>query len=248
MDVGSRAQQSFIDSIRLFARHSAVGFVDQVGGWEVLATGLPVSILNAVVPSLGRQAPDGLGVAMKLVGDANLLYSVVLVEGQHIELERPLSDLGFVESRRLPVMAGSGLLPKAWPSELEVSVGSAALADHADVLAASFGLPVAMAQALSPPSLGNDPAVDVVVGSLEGEPVVTAIGVTANGTTGVYNVATTPEVRGRGFGTAATYAIVEAGIEKGASLSVLQSTPMGFSVYESMGYETVGTQVHYTLP
>jgi GNAT superfamily N-acetyltransferase len=78
------------------------------------------------------------------------------------------------------------------------------------------------------------------VGYHSGQPVATAATVSAHGVTGLYNVATTPEYRHRGFGEAITrHAIDTAVREANSNRIVLQSTSEGMRLYQRMGFEPV---------
>jgi len=80
------------------------------------------------------------------------------------------------------------------------------------------------------------------VGYVDGEPVSTAATVIGGGAVGVYNVATMPGRRSAGYGEAVMrHALEEARREHGLSLTILQSTPQGFDLYQRMGYRTVTT-------
>jgi ribosomal protein S18 acetylase RimI-like enzyme len=78
------------------------------------------------------------------------------------------------------------------------------------------------------------------VGYADGRPVATAATVLGAGAVGVYNVATLPEARRRGYGEAVMrHALADARRLHGLQRSVLQSTPAGHRIYERMGYRTV---------
>ncbi len=78
------------------------------------------------------------------------------------------------------------------------------------------------------------------VGYVDGEPVSTAATVMGGGVVGVYNVATLPGRRGRGYGeTVMRHALDQARLEYGVSRTILQSTPQGYDLYQRMGYRTV---------
>jgi len=62
------------------------------------------------------------------------------------------------------------------------------------------------------------------VGRADGAIVSTAVGVTLDGATGVFNVATLPAHRGRGYGTALTARAVRDGFEAGSTFGFLQSS------------------------
>jgi GNAT superfamily N-acetyltransferase len=78
------------------------------------------------------------------------------------------------------------------------------------------------------------------VGYHGGQPVATAATVSADGITGLYNVATIPEYRHRGYGEAITrHAIDTAAREANSTRVVLQSTSDGLRLYQRMGFEPV---------
>jgi len=78
------------------------------------------------------------------------------------------------------------------------------------------------------------------IGYSNGLPVATAASVTGNGVTGIYNVATLPDHRERGYGEAITRFAIEAGLAKHpGSRVILQATGQGLSLYERLGFRAV---------
>ncbi|HYM84777.1 MAG TPA: GNAT family N-acetyltransferase [Candidatus Dormibacteraeota bacterium] len=75
----------------------------------------------------------------------------------------------------------------------------------------------------------------------DGEIVACALSVVSGGVVGIYNVATIPEARGRGAGSAVTAAALADGRRSGATVAVLESSEMGHAVYRRLGFEDVGT-------
>lgn len=88
-------------------------------------------------------------------------------------------------------------------------------------------------------SLGLDFPVQNYLGYLDGKPISTSTVFYADGVAGIYDVATLPEARGRGLGTALTLAPLLDAREEGYRIGVLQSSEMGFSVYQKMGFKHV---------
>jgi ribosomal protein S18 acetylase RimI-like enzyme len=85
-----------------------------------------------------------------------------------------------------------------------------------------------------------------VVGYRDGVPVATAASVPSSNTIGLYNIATAPEFRERGYAEAITRCTVEAALkESGASQLVLQSTAQALTLYERMGFEAATRIVAY---
>ena len=68
------------------------------------------------------------------------------------------------------------------------------------------------------------------------DPVAGAILYLSHGIGGVGWVGTRPAAFGHGYGTAATWAVVEAGFARGLPLVNLQASPMGAPVYRRMGF------------
>src|SRR5262249_54205396 len=86
------------------------------------------------------------------------------------------------------------------------------------------------------------------VGRANGAIVATALGVTLGGATGVFNVATLPEYRGRGYGAALTSRVVCDGFGAGASFAFLQAREIGQGVYRRLGFRDIEEYVLLTRP
>jgi N-acetylglutamate synthase len=72
-----------------------------------------------------------------------------------------------------------------------------------------------------------------------GQPVSAALGLVTGDAVGVFDVATPPEYRRKGYGGWVTAHAVRAGLESGASFAYLQSSEMGLGVYQVLGFEQV---------
>jgi len=86
------------------------------------------------------------------------------------------------------------------------------------------------------------------VGRVEGAMLTTAVGVSADGATGVFNMATPPEHRGRGYGAALTSRVVRDGFEAGSQFAFLQSSEIAHGVYRRRGFPDVEQYVLLTRP
>ena len=84
--------------------------------------------------------------------------------------------------------------------------------------------------------LGLETPMQNYLGTLNGEPVATSCIFLGGGVAGVYSVSTLPVARGRGFGAAMTLRPLLQVREMGYRIGVLQSSEMGFNVYQRLGF------------
>ena len=147
------------------------------------------------------------------------------------------------------VLASIGPVP-APPASLEIRIASTLddLRAHRAVVVGGFGMPPEIAHLILGEGLLTDPEVAIAIGSLDGVPVTTALLGRTGETAGVYNVATLGENRGRGFGEAATWAVISEGARRGCTHSCLQSSDAGYPVYRRMGFVDVGRYVQLEGP
>lgn len=154
---------------------------------------------------------------------------------------------GLEETSGPPAM---GLSPisdiPAPPPQLRIELvnDSHELDAHRRLLCRAFGTPEELVSRLMPDAVVDDEALAVLLGTVEGEPVSTALVSLSEDTAGVYNVATPVEHQRRGYGAALTWAAICEGVHRGATRSILQTSAAGQPVYERMGYAHLGTYAH----
>jgi ribosomal protein S18 acetylase RimI-like enzyme len=176
-------------------------------------------------------------------------FSIMVREGRSVEVEAAALELGFELAMRIPGMAVTPeeLRNPSWPEVevIRVETGDG-LAQALAVGAAGFGIPADLAASVYSLEVAALDGLEYYLARADGLDVATAAGFTTGETVAIFSVATAPEHRGRGYGSAVTLQAVHDGFHSGARFAALQSSPMGESVYKRLGFREVETYVLYT--
>ena len=176
------------------------------------------------------------------------------------DLPQRLTHAGFDYAATLPGMSLD--LSNLRPSESDAleDVAIETVSDErtaqtwCDVFARGFGFPKTIGDeflALTVASAADlNAAYRSYLLSWRGEPLATAATMLTGDVVGVYNVATLPHARRRGFGAMLTSHAADDGRGRGASVAVLQSSDAGLGVYRALGFRESGNfqQFIFTPP
>jgi ribosomal protein S18 acetylase RimI-like enzyme len=203
-------------------------------------TGVPIPTTNgvwAVGSDPDVSAADRL---LDMVAEAGLPHCLQARSDRFTALA---DRRGMVRDDDVPLMVlnNTELLPEP-PHDLAELVRR--LADdetevHAVVAAAGFGAPVELFRDLINPEVLAGSGVRGYVVEVDGTAVATGLGIQVVDHVGIFNVATAPEHRRRGYGALITAQAVRDGLAAGATFAWLQSSAEGYSVYEALGFRTV---------
>ena len=181
--------------------------------------------------------------------EASGAWPWVQTRSGHDRTQRAAAELGLTEREALPGMVirpDELVAPSAGPLSIGLIAASETAAANA-LVARSFGLPEDLIDSFSRTSATLEEAC-WYVGRIDDEVVATGLGITIEDVTGVFNVATASEHRGRGHGAALTARVVEDGFASGSRLAFLQSSRLGHGVYTRIGFRDVEEYVLLTRP
>ncbi len=161
------------------------------------------------------------------------------------ELTGALDGAGLSALPSAPGMAAElASLPPVPSDDLTLQVVTdAALVDAMRVVASAFEMAPSLARGTAEllGTCDRDVAVVTVLGAWQPSGCLVGSGtlVEVDGTAGLYNIATLASARGRGVGRAVTLALMHLARDRGHRHVVLESSEMGLSLYESLGFRTV---------
>jgi len=250
VELGRLGDENLAGSWAAFgAASGAVGSTDRC---TLVATGIPAAFFNGAYLAGPVDDPEQVVAdAIAFMAERGvpwLLWVRAGVDDAVLDAGRRagLRDAGGPPGMVLPSI-GSG--PPA-PDGLEVRVvrDLADVAVFRDVAARGFEMPAEIGEVLVPDSLVDDPAIGMVIGWNGDAPVSCALVSITGSTAGIYNVATPPEFRRRGYGAAVTWTAIEEGARRGCDHSILQASEMGAPVYRAMGFVDIGRYVQLEGP
>jgi N-acetylglutamate synthase len=247
-DDADRAAKALIAAFRLLADSLPGMHQKQVApGVISLMSGLPMATLNGVLTDAVRPDVTELDRAAAGVAGLPLPWSIQFRGVPEPAAERMAARYGLTARTTSPLMvyhpASDQQAPPARASAT-AAVRTAGLEDRTDyaaALAAGFQAPPEIMAPFSSPEAFAMPGAVPYLAREDGQVVAVGFGVFGDGTAGVFNIATVPAYRGRGYGRAVTGRIVADGVARGADLAYLQSSEDGYPLYQSMGFRTVET-------
>jgi ribosomal protein S18 acetylase RimI-like enzyme len=247
-DDADRAAKALIAALRLLADSLPGMHQQQVApGVISLMSGLPMATLNGVISDVVGPDVTGLDRAAARVAGLPLPWSIQFRGEPEPAAGRVAARYGLTARTTSPLMVYHPAPDEQAPPARASAAASVVVADAGDraeyaaALAAGFEAPPQiMAPFSSPEAFALPGAVPYLVRA-DGRVAAVGLGVFADGTAGVFNIATAPAYRGRGYGRAVTSRIVADGVARGADLAYLQSSEDGYPLYQSMGFRTVET-------
>jgi ribosomal protein S18 acetylase RimI-like enzyme len=232
-----------------FSVVEGASFERRAGHARLLLPSVPLHLFNGVV--VESEECSGIADSIREVEALGLPCGVQVRVGRHPDVELKAAALGLTSLTSLPGMAATAReLREARAPNLEIvrANDEGTLLAAADVARSGFGMPVHLTRPLYAPGLLGLEGFDVYVGFAEGEPVTTAMGYRTGREVAIFSVATAPAHRRRGYGAAITAHAARRAFEHGADLAWLQTSELGESVYEGLGFRHVEMHVMLRRP
>jgi ribosomal protein S18 acetylase RimI-like enzyme len=215
-------------------------------GYELLAFPMfPLPSFNGIWAE-SDAAVDELEAAVAEAEDLGLPIGVVLRDERTPGVAQRARELGFSLAESTPAMVttpGELQIPDSELDILQIRTADG-LAQALAVAATGFEIPGELLAALYLLEVAALEGIEYYLARLDEQDVCTAIGYTVDKMVGIFNVATPPEFRRRGYGSIITAHAVQAGFDAGADFAYLQSSALGESVYRRLGFRQVG---NYTI-
>jgi GNAT superfamily N-acetyltransferase len=224
---------------------------------QSVLTDIPLASLNTISAArlTGDQADAAIAEAITRSRAAGIpIMWWVTDSDRPLDLENRLTEHGFVnDNDHTPGMAVDlAVLPAEWPLPPGVSIEMAdrqTLPEWLEVLQAGYHLPDSIIQPLRRHLLRPDydprQPVQYYLARLDGKPISISALLMGAGVAGIYIVVTLEEARGKGAGSAVVWQCLADARAQGYRIGVLQSSDMGFPVYQRLGFEQHGVFRRY---
>src|SRR5207302_6773732 len=207
-----------------------------------MVTGVGIPTLNGVWVASPDARADDVADLLDQVAATGLPHCLQARPGVAARLQDQATARGMEPEEHIPLMVledPSDIATDAATDALLIrELAPAEAPEHARLAAAGFEAPAEPFLQLMTPSVLAAPGVRCYFGEVDGEPVTTAMGLTLGSYVGIFNVATPPAYRRRGYGAAVTARAVADGVAAGATWAWLQSSGAGYHVYNRLGFRT----------
>lgn len=256
------AIETAMEGCFMFLAASSTGEARIENGIALGITGFPIPEFNGVFrtrldPGLPDEQIDAriAEVTAYLVSRGVPFGWTVMPSDSPADLRTRLSAVGFAFEYDTPGMAVDLAVLRdapATPSDLSIEEvrdpGAIEVFAHMSVI--GYGMPPELEAPLRDLLLGlpSWPRAPIrcFLARQNGKPVATSIVVLVGGVAGIFNVATVPDARRRGIGAAVTLAALRAARDEGYRIAILESSTMGYGVYQRMGFAEYCKLGHYT--
>ena len=240
---GDDATRALVETWQRLMTALPDGWFHRETGAVAGVTRVPVPTLNGVWPDVGVPEEGVVAALLSRVAATGLPYCLQLRPGSDVALGELATGRGMKLGDPIPLMVlddGAVLHSAQEVDGLAVrELASGEAHAHAVAAAAGFEVPEEIFLQFMTPAVFSECGIRSYLGEVDGEPVTTGLGIAIGRHVGLFNIATPPGHRGRGYGAAVTARAALDAFHDGAERAWLQSSPDGYGVYERLGFRTV---------
>jgi len=242
---GDEVTRYLIEGMGLLSSGVPGGYQERGHGVVLNVIGLDspsTNTLHVLEPSASRRDAERM---VRRVQEAGLPFVFRVRPNAPEWVDHLAAASGLTQRLEFPIMRatpGTPLPHVDVQTIVEVDPGDAGLVRRVrDAFTWGNGVPPGVFDPLVAPAMFDRP--EVAVYAALDESAVTSVGIRLQvpGAVGVFGVATPPEHRRRGLGAGITARILLDGSAAGARSAFLGATPMGYRIYERLGFRTVET-------
>lgn len=213
-------------------------------GTKAYRSGAPVAVLNGLIATTREAHLEELGAMAGNFSRDGVPWSIQLRHTRSAPaIEQLAAGRGLNHAFPLPFMTKTlGAQDLEVPERAGMDVRVVAKDEglvYREALAAGYEAPAAVFDKFGTASVLSATGMTAYLVCESGVPVSTSFGVLRDGHVGVFNISTRPSHRLRGYGRAATQAVLRDAYRQGAHTAFLHCTPAGRKVYESLAFEVV---------
>jgi len=245
--------ENMVEAMAQFGANVDGALIRRDDGLAVVSTRLSFLLFNQIIVEGAAATPAALAARVGLMRDRGSPFVVNLRVGADDRFVVLLRELGLEPLSERPWMPGMAVHPVPTEPSSEMPrnhvirqvADRSGLEDHIRTASAGFEMPEELLRAAMVMELIGRAGTTVYVGYTDGQPVTTGAGIRSGRTIGVYNISTLRSARGRGYGAAMTRRVAADGAAAGCDVAILQSSEMGYPLYERLGYRTVVEYMGY---
>jgi ribosomal protein S18 acetylase RimI-like enzyme len=241
-DVAAVAAEALVSTWQHLVAANPNGWTRSDSGAVAGVTGVPMPTLNGVWVASPDARVEVVADLLDQVAATGLAHCLQARPGVAERLHGQAVTRGMTPKEPIPLMVledPRGLATNRATAALSIrELRPAEAPAHARLAAAGFDVPAEPFLQLMTPSVLAAPGTRCYLGEVDGEPVTTGLGVTLGSFVGIFNIATPPAHRRRGYGAAVTARAVADGVAAGADWAWLQSSAAGYRVYDRLGFRT----------
>jgi GNAT superfamily N-acetyltransferase len=233
------AHLNLMEVNELLTRAEPGGVVDRRGGELLFAGAHPFPLMNGAMRAGGGPADAFVERACDFFAERERGW-IALVHPDDAEFERAVADAGLHRLMEYPEMVCAERSPEPAIDDVELRqvAGEADARTYwsvCELAYRSLGFPAGVFDSFTPTLLLLD-QVGAWIADAGGVPAATAM-IAISGRVGmVCWVATLDDHRGRGLAGLCTARATNAAFDRGCELASLQASPMGESLYRTLGY------------